>query len=57
MWRVVSGFSMYDLVYYVEHSETGERKGMFDREEWAREFAKSLNKMEEKRDVAKGVTE
>jgi len=34
------------LEYYVEHKETGERKGTFDCQKWAEEFAAFLNRKE-----------
>ena len=38
MWDVTCDF--------VENKVTGERKGMFDCEPWAREFANELNRRE-----------
>lgn len=32
------------LTYFVENSETGERRGTFDCEPWAKEFADELNR-------------
>jgi hypothetical protein len=37
------------LTYFVEHKETGERKGEFDCQLWAEEFADALNKQEEEK--------
>ena len=44
MWQVVSDYRKGVLEYYVEHKETGERKGTFDCEKWAQEFANELNR-------------
>lgn len=44
MWTVTCEMVCGVLEYYVEHTETGERRGTFDCEPWAEEFAKELNK-------------
>ena len=44
MWIVTCEMVRGVLEYYVEHKETGERKGTFDCEKWAQEFANELNK-------------
>ena len=49
MWTVKSDYVKGVLTYFVEHKETGERKGEFDCQPWAEEFASVLNKEEEKR--------
>lgn len=46
MWKVTCEFVRGVLEYYVEHSETGERRGTFDCEPWAQEFADELNRRE-----------
>lgn len=43
MWKVTCAMVRGVLEYYVEHSETGEKKGTFDCERWAEDFAKFLN--------------
>ncbi len=43
MWTVTCEMVRGVLEYHVEHSETGERKGTFDCEKWAEEFAAFLN--------------
>ena len=43
MWIVTCEMVRGVLEYYVEHKETGERKGTFDCEKWAQEFANELN--------------
>ena len=47
MWIVTCDYIKGVLTYFVEHKETGERKGQFDCEPWAKEFADELNKEEE----------
>lgn len=47
MWTVTCEFVRGVLTYFVEHKETGERKGSFDCEPWAAEFAAELNRREE----------
>lgn len=47
MWTVKSDYVKGVLTYFVEHKETGERKGEFDYQPWAEEFASELNKEEE----------
>ena len=47
MWTVKSDYVKGVLTYFVEHKETGERKGEFDCQPWAEEFASELNKQEE----------
>ena len=44
MWTVTCDYVKGILTYFVENKETGERKGQFDCEPWAREFANELNK-------------
>ena len=53
MWTVKSDYVRGVLTYFVEHKETGERKGEFDCQPWAEEFARELNKEEEERDRRK----
>lgn len=53
MWTVKSDYVKGVLTYFVEHKETGERKGEFDHQPWAEEFAMELNKEEEERDRRK----
>lgn len=48
MWKVTCDYVRGVLTYFVEHKETGERKGEFDCQPWAEEFASELNKEEEK---------
>ena len=50
MWKVTCDYVRGVLTYFVEHSETKERKGEFDCQPWAEEFASELNKEEEKND-------
>ena len=47
MCTVKSDYVKGVLTYFVEHKETGERKGEFDCQPWAEEFARELNKEEE----------
>ena len=47
MWKVTCDYFRGVLTYFVEHKETGERKGEFDCQPWAEEFARELNKEEE----------
>lgn len=44
MWIVTCDYVRGVLTYFVENKETGERKGQFDCEPWAQEFADELNK-------------
>ncbi len=44
MWTVTCDYVKGILTYFVENKETRERKGQFDCEPWAREFANELNK-------------
>ena len=53
MCTVKSDYVKGVLTYFVEHKETGERKGEFDCQPWAEEFASELNKEEEERDRRK----
>ena len=53
MWTVKSDYVKGVLTYFVEQRETGERKGEFDCQPWAEEFASELNKEEEERDRRK----
>lgn len=53
MWTVTSDYIKGVLTYFVERKETGERKGEFDCQPWAEEFARELNKEEEERDRRK----
>lgn len=46
MWIVTCDYIKGVLTYFVEHKETGERKGQFDCEKWADEFADELNREE-----------
>ena len=46
MWTVTSDYVRGELTYFVEHIITGERKGMFDCQPWAEEFARELNRQE-----------
>lgn len=48
MWIVTCDYIKGVLTYFVEHKETGERKGQFDCEPWAKEFAEELNREEVK---------
>ena len=50
MWKVTCEMVRGVLEYYVEHSVTGERKGTFDCERWASEFAAFLNGKENDHD-------
>lgn len=45
-WIVTQDYIRGELCYMVEHSETGERRGMFDWQAHAQEFADELNKEE-----------
>lgn len=49
MWKVTCDYVKGVLTYFVEHSITKERKGEFDCERWAQEFADALNKQEEEK--------
>ena len=44
MWIVTCEMVRGSLEYYVQNSDTGEKKGTFDCEKWAQEFANELNK-------------
>ena len=46
MWTVTCEFVRGVLTYFVENSKTGERRGSFDCEPWAREMADELNREE-----------
>ena len=52
MWTVTSDYVKGVLTYFVEHKETGERKGSFDCRPWAEEFADELNREEANREEA-----
>lgn len=43
MWIVTQDYIRGELVYLVEHTITGERRGMFDWQARAQEFADELN--------------
>ena len=45
-WIVIQDYVRGELCYMVEHSVTGERKGTFDWQARAQEFADELNKEE-----------
>lgn len=47
MWIVTCDYVKGELTYFVEHKITGERRGSFDCEPWAREFADELNREEQ----------
>lgn len=49
-WIVTQDYIRGELCYMVEHSVTGERKGRFDWQARAQEFANELNKEEENGD-------
>ena len=44
MWIVTCDYVRGVLTYFVENKETGERRGQFDCEPWAQEFANELNR-------------
>ena len=44
MWIVTQDYVKGQLVYLVENSVTGERRGMFDWQARAQEFADELNR-------------
>lgn len=44
MWTVTSDYVKGVLTYFVENKITGERRGQFDCEPWAREMANELNR-------------
>ena len=44
MWIVTVGTKMYEMEFYVEDEETGERRGTFDHEYYAQEMAQELNR-------------
>jgi hypothetical protein len=46
MWTVTCEMVRGVLEYYVENAETGERRGTFDCEPWAEEYARTLNERE-----------
>ena len=46
MWTVICDYVRGELTYFVEHTETGERRGTFGCEPWAREMASELNREE-----------
>ena len=48
-WIVTSGYVGVELNYFVEDKITGERRGTFDCERWAREYADSLNVLDAKK--------
>ena len=48
-WIVTSGFVGVEPCYFVKDKVTGERKGTFDCEPWAQEYANSLNVMDAKK--------
>lgn len=48
-WIATSGYTGGEPVYYVEDKKTGERKGTFDCERWAQEYAYSLNVLDAKK--------
>ena len=45
MWIVTCDYVRGILTYFVENTETGERRGQFDCEPWAQEFADELNQL------------
>ena len=44
MWTVTCDYVNGILTYFVENKETGERRGQFDCEPWAKEMADELNR-------------
>ena len=44
MWTVTSDYVKGVLTYFVENQITGERRGMFVCEPWAKEMADELNR-------------
>lgn len=46
MWIVTQDYIRGELVYLIEHTVTGERRGMFDWQAMAQEFADQLNEEE-----------
>ena len=44
MWTVTCDYVKGVLTYFVENKATGERRGTFDCERWAEEFANELNR-------------
>ena len=44
VWTVTSDFVKGVLTYFVENKITGERRGTFDCEPWAKEMADELNR-------------
>lgn len=55
MWTVTSDFVKGIPAYFVEHLITGERRGMFDCEKWAEEFANELNRQEDDKNDRKKI--
>ena len=51
MWIVTQDYVKGQLVYLVENSVTGERRGMFDWQARAQEFADELNREEKAHDL------
>ena len=45
-WTVISDYVKGILTYFVENKVTGERRGMFDCQPYAEEFARELNREE-----------
>ena len=56
MWIVTCDYIKGILTYFVENKETGERRGSFDCEPWAREFADELNREDEVKETTKNNT-
>ena len=46
MWTVTCDYVRGVLTHFVENKITGERRGQFDCEPWAREMADELNREE-----------
>lgn len=44
LWIVTTDYVRGVLAYFVENIATGERRGTFDCERWAKEFADELNR-------------
>lgn len=51
MWIVTQDYIKGQLVYLVENSATGERRGEFDWQARAQEFADELNRREKAHDL------
>lgn len=51
MWIVTQDYIKGQLVYLVEHTVTGERRGEFDWQARAQEFADELNRREKAHDL------